>query len=114
MEAKAQCSKHGRLRVAQSNLSTDDVELVRRYGVLEHRTGVRFYFIGRREVERYRHVAPRIAKLHSIVLIVSQDDDTVITVYRNKHALKQIRRKSKIDSRAEYVARYGKLPPRAA
>lgn len=99
-EASAQWSKHGRRRAAQSNLSPDDVELVRRYGVLEHRTGVRFYFVGRREVERFRFIAPRLAKLHSIVMIVSQDDDTVITVYRNRHALKQIRRKSKIRFRA--------------
>lgn len=96
----AQLSKHGRQRAAQSNLSIDDVALVRRYGVLEHRTGVRFYFVGRREVERYRVVAPRLAKLHDIVMIVSCDDETVITVYRNRHALKQIRRKSKINYRA--------------
>lgn len=100
LEDGTQLSKHGRQRAAQSNLSNDDVDLVRRYGVLEHRTGVRFYFIGRREVERYRFVAPRLAKLHDIVMIVSHNDDTVITVYRNKHALKQIRRKSKVNFRA--------------
>ena len=101
LEASAQFSRHGRQRAAQSNLSEDDVDLVRRYGVLEHRTGVRFYFIGRREVERYRHVAPRLAKLHDIVMIVSQDGDTVITVYRNRQALKHIRRKSKKRFRAD-------------
>jgi hypothetical protein len=100
LEASGQWSRHGRQRAAQSNLSGDDVDLVRRYGVLEHRTGVRFYFIGRREVERYRHAAPRLVKLHDIVMIVSQDGDTVITVYRNRHALKHIRRKSKINFRA--------------
>ncbi len=100
LEGVTQFSKHGSQRVAQSNLSEDDVDLVRRYGVLEHRTGVRFYFIGRREVERYRVVAPRLAKLHDIVMIVSCDDQTVITVYRNRHALKQIKRKSKVNFRA--------------
>jgi hypothetical protein len=34
------------------------------------------------------------------VMIVNCDDDTVITVYRNRHALKQIRRKSKVNFRA--------------
>jgi hypothetical protein len=88
-------SKHARQREAQSNLSDFDLELVRKYGVLEHRTGVRFYFVGRREVERHRHAEPRLAKLHDIVLIVSSDDRMVITVYRNRNALKAIRRKSK-------------------
>ncbi len=94
--ADARFSKHARQRGAQSNLCERDVEIVRRYGVLEHRTGVRFYFVGKREVERYRLVEPRLTKLHDIVLIVSNDDDcTVITVYRNSKALRDIRRKSK-------------------
>lgn len=96
LQAKVECSKHGRQRGAQSNLSNDDIELVRRYGVLEHRTGVRFYFVGRREVKRFRDAEPRLVKLHDIVMIVSRDDAIVITVYRNRNALKDIRRKSKV------------------
>jgi hypothetical protein len=96
LQAEVVLSKHARRRGAQSNLSDRDLELVRRYGVLEHRTGVRFYFVGRREVERYREVEPRLAKLHDIVMIVSSDDLVVITVYRNRNALKDIRRKSKV------------------
>lgn len=95
LQVEVALSRHARQREAQSNLSDHDLELVRRYGVLEHRTGVRFYFVGRREVERYRLVEPRLAKLHDLVLIVSSDDRTVITIYRNRNALKEIRRKSK-------------------
>lgn len=72
-----------------------DIDLVRRYGVLEHRTGVRFYFVRKQEVERYQTVEPRLAKLHDIVMVLSQDN-TVITLYRNRKALKDIRRKSKV------------------
>ncbi len=96
LQTEVALSKHARRRGAQSNLSDRDLDLVRRYGVLEHRTGVRFYFVGRREVERYREVEPRLAKLHDIVMIVSSDDYVVITVYRNRNALKEIRRKSKV------------------
>ncbi|MEO8284965.1 MAG: hypothetical protein ABI670_00820 [Chloroflexota bacterium] len=96
LQAKVELSRHARHRGAQSNLSDRDIDLVRRYGVLEHRTGVRFYFVGKREVERYCCVEPRLRKLHDIVLIVSSDDTCVITVYRNRKALKDIRRKSKV------------------
>ncbi len=89
-------SRHAEQRGAQSNLSVSDLDLVRRYGVLEHRTGVRFYFVGRREVERYRHVEPRLVRLHDIAMVVSSDDHMVITVYRNRNALKDIRHKSKV------------------
>ncbi len=95
--ASAGLSEHARQRGAQSNLRTSDVELVRRYGVLEHRTGVRFYILRRRDVERYRDVEPRLAKLHDIVLIVSSDGTTVITLYRNRKALREIRRKPKMN-----------------
>lgn len=88
-------SRHARHRGAQSNLSERDLELVRKYGVLERRTGVRFYFVRDREVERFRLVEPRLVRLHGVVMVVSSHDDTVITVYRNPKALKGIRRKSK-------------------
>ena len=87
-------SSHARQRGAQSNLCECDVELVRKYGVLEHRTGVRFYFVRRREVERYHLAEPRLARLQGMVMIVS-NDGIVITFYRNRDALKAIRRKSK-------------------
>lgn len=96
LQAEVALSRHARRRGAQSNLSDRDLDLVRRYGVLEHRTGVRFYFVGRREVKRYRDVEPRLAKLHDIVMIVASDDYVVITVYRNRNALKDIRHKSKV------------------
>lgn len=98
--AQVQLTGHARQRGAQSNLCVDDLDLVRRYGVLEHRTGVRFYFVGRREVERFRGVEPRLDRLHGVVLVVSADDRMVITVYRNRRALRDIRRKSKTRTRA--------------
>jgi hypothetical protein len=73
------------------------MELVRRYGVLKYRTGVKFYILRRRDVERHREAEPRLAKLHDMVMIVSSDNTTVITVYRNKKALKDIRRKPKMN-----------------
>ncbi|HEX8228809.1 MAG TPA: hypothetical protein VF826_05780 [Chloroflexia bacterium] len=90
-------SEHARQRGAQSNLRASDMELVRRYGILEHRTGVRFYILRRRDVERYREVEPRLSKLRDLVMIVSGDGTTVITVYRNKKALREIRRKPKMN-----------------
>lgn len=95
VQAQVQLTGHGRQRGAQSNLCVDDLDLVRRYGVLEHRTGVRFYFVRKREVERYRDDEPRLERLLGVVLVVSQDDRMVITVYRNQRALREIRRKSK-------------------
>jgi hypothetical protein len=92
--ADARLSRHAKQRGAQSNLCERDLELVRRYGVLEHRTGVRFYFVRRRDVARYRTAEPRLVRLLGVVMIES-NDHVVITIYRNRKALKDIRRKSK-------------------
>ncbi len=91
----ARLSRHATQRGAQSNLSARDLELVRRYGVLEHRTGVRFYFVRRREAERYRSVEPRLPVLQGVVLVMS-NDGVIITIYRNRRALRDIRRKTKL------------------
>src|SRR4051794_25396571 len=95
----ARLSWHARQRGAQSNLSEQDLEIVRRYGVLEHRAGARFYVMLRREVERFGDVEPRLRKLHDVVVVVARDDNTVITVYRNAKALRNIRRKPKMSCR---------------
>jgi hypothetical protein len=98
--ADAMLSKHAQRRGAQSNLCEHDVDLVRKYGVLERRTGVRFYFVRRREVERFRAIEPRLAKLDGIVMVMSPDG-IVITFYRNSKAQRSIRRKHKFgDKRA--------------
>jgi hypothetical protein len=94
--AGEQLSRHAMLRGAQSNLRRQDCELVRRYGVLEHRDGVRFYVLRKRDVERHREAEPRLQKLHDIVLVVDRDGSTIITIYRNAKALKKIRHKSKL------------------
>lgn len=95
--SEAKLSRHAKQRSAQSNLCEHDVELVRRYGVLERRTGVRFYFMRRREVEKYRAAEPRLDRLEGVVMIISSDN-IVITTYRNSRALRDIRRKQKFQS----------------
>jgi hypothetical protein len=96
--ASAEWSKHARRRGAQSNLRENDVELVRKYGVLERRTGVEFYFVRRREVKRFCDAEPRLSRLEGVVMVMSRDG-VVITFYRNSKALRNIRRKHKFSER---------------
>ena len=91
-------SKHAQRRGAQSNLCEQDVDLVCKYGILERRTGVQFYFVRHREVERYRKIEPRLSKLDGMVMVMSHDG-VVITFYRNSKALRNIRRKHKFGER---------------
>lgn len=85
-------SNHALLRLAQRNLSEVDLAFILRYGQEIHRTGASFYFLGYRNIpdEETR----RQARLVGSTVVVN--DYGVVTVYRNKQALRKIKRKSKL------------------
>ena len=77
--------------MAQRNVSPDDVRYIVARGVMERRTGVQCFTLPRRCIpagERAEH-----ASLESLVVLVC--DGCVITVYRNRHPLRHVRRKAK-------------------
>lgn len=86
-------SRHASRRAAQRNL-TGAVEYIMTWGRPIQRTGVCFYFLGRRDIPpQHRHL-PQIARLEGSVALVSADGE-VITLYRNVGALRDIQRKMK-------------------
>lgn len=84
---------HSDRRAAQRNL-VGAIDYIMAWGRLIHRTGVRFYFLGRRDIPpQHRHL-PQIARLAGSVALVSPDGE-IITLYRNVDALRDIERKMK-------------------
>jgi hypothetical protein len=84
-------SDHCRERMAQRNVSVEDVRYIVARGVMEYRTGVQCFTLPRRSIpagERSER-----ASLQSLVILVC--DGYVITVYRNRHPLRHVRRKAK-------------------
>lgn len=84
-------SEHCRERMAQRNVSDEDVRYIVARGVMEYRTGVQCFTLPRRSIpadERSER-----ASLQSLVVLVC--DGYVITVYRNRNPLRHIRRKAK-------------------
>lgn len=81
------------VRAAQRNL-IGAVEYIVTWGRLIQRTGVRFYFLGRRDIPAQHRHLPQIARLEGSVALLSPDGE-VITLYRNLGALRDIQRKMK-------------------
>jgi hypothetical protein len=84
-------SDHCRERMAQRNVSEDDVQYIVSRGACEYRTGVLCFTLPRRSIpaeERSLH-----SSLESLVVLVH--DGYVITVYRNKRPMRHVRRKAK-------------------
>ncbi|MBX3277954.1 MAG: DUF4258 domain-containing protein [Acidobacteria bacterium] len=83
-------SKHAAMRMSQRNLDLGDLALVLHFGRVEHRTGAEFHFLGRRDVP---DGWTDLERLVGTTIVVSGGE--IITVYRNRRALPEIRRKSK-------------------
>lgn len=85
---------HARARLARRNLAPDAMDYVLAHGRKIHRSGVIFFFLGRRDMPPGDRRASWAARLEGTIVLVATDG-TVITVYRNRHGLHTILRKLK-------------------
>lgn len=89
--SKYRISRHAARRMAQRNLSVGDVALVLRFGRREYRTGVKFFFLGERDVPPGQE--RELERLVGTTIVAA--DECILTVYRNEKALARIKRKLK-------------------
>jgi hypothetical protein len=87
-------TKHARKRGARRNIAPDAVEYVVAHGRKIQRTGVTFFFLGRRDIPPDDRRASWASRLEGTIVLLTSDDD-VITVYRNRRGLRAIQRKMK-------------------
>lgn len=87
-------SWHARKRGARRNVAPDAVEYVLAYGRSLQRTGVTFFFLGRRDIPPCDRCAGWASRLEGTIVIVAPDGD-IITVYRDRRGLRLIARKMK-------------------
>ncbi|GBC81432.1 hypothetical protein HRbin10_00544 [bacterium HR10] len=89
--AKLHISRHAARRMARRGITLRDLDLTLRFGRKIHRTGVTFYFFGRRQIPR--GLERQLERLVGTTLIVA--DGQLITAYRNKRAIATIKKKPK-------------------
>lgn len=87
-------TRHARRRSARRNVAPNAVEYVLAHGRMVRRTGVRFYFLGRRDIPACDRCASWATRLEGVIVVVAPEGG-VITVYRNRHGLRAIERKMK-------------------
>lgn len=94
-EVKA--SRHAQLRQAQRNMSDADVAFVLEYGRHVRCAGALHVFLGRRDIPADKESQRRFGHLEGTVLVLADDDQELIliTAYRNRDGLKDIRTKTK-------------------
>ncbi len=87
-------SRHAIHRAARRSLTRSDLDYILTYGRTIQRTGVTFYFLARKDLLAAGLRAHQAAHLEGTVVLVSKDRE-IITVYRNRKALRDIQRKPK-------------------
>jgi hypothetical protein len=84
---------HATVRAQQRHFREDEIDYVRRHGQVLHRTGICFYFLGARDVPLADRRQAWTARLIGTTLLIEGDD--LITIYKNPHGLRCIKRKLK-------------------
>jgi hypothetical protein len=78
--------------MAQRGLSQSDIQFVLTYGRKLRRSGSLFFFLGKRDIPMKLSRFDKIAKLEGTLLVLSPDGKQLITVYKNRKAIQQIKR----------------------
>ncbi len=88
-------SRHALQRIAQRNIKKDNIEFIMKFGQKIHNGGALFVFLGKHDIPDEYQRDDQFAKLEGSILLVSSDESCLITAYKNKQGLKQIKRKQK-------------------
>jgi hypothetical protein len=88
-------SAHAVVRSEQRSFNSREIAYVLAHGRLLRRTGIRFYFLGERDVPFDDQRIDWVQRLVGTTLLVDADGNEVITLYKNPAALCDIRKKAK-------------------
>jgi hypothetical protein len=88
-------TSHAQARMRQRQFSQADLNYVREFGRLLRRTGICFYFLAARDVPLADRKLPWVQRLVGTTVLASADQAAVITLYKNRNALRDIRKKTK-------------------
>jgi hypothetical protein len=95
-------SAHGVTQTQRRGIPLEVVRLITAYGRAERRTGIEFRFIGHREVAAAPDGVRQILAQWEHTVVLLGEADQVITAYRNRRALRDIRRKEKYRAGKEW------------
>lgn len=93
MMQEVEVSNHAVTRMAQRNLSAEDVEYVLRYGCRVRSGGALHYFLRHDDIPSGDR--KRAQRLEGTTVLMDRNGQCIITVYRNRRGLKEIRQKVK-------------------
>ena len=96
-ERRLAISHHAKLRLAQRNLSIDDVEYVLAYGQAHQAASATIVHLGRRDIPTRHQRESNLRRLEGTVLVLQGTHrEQLVTVYRNRRrGSRDIKRKAR-------------------
>jgi hypothetical protein len=99
--------------MAQRNFSPQDLEYVLEHGERINTTGVTGYILRKRDIPHSDRNRSEVTRLEGTVILTGFSPDghlEIITAYRNKSALKELRSKPRYDCRKKYRTNHNPSP----
>ena len=93
MTQSVELSDHALTRMAQRNLSAEDIEYVIQFGCPVRSGGALHYFLRHEDIPQADRKS--VQRLEGTTVLMDRGEQYIITVYRNRRGLKEIRQKVK-------------------
>lgn len=87
-------STHAKQRCSQRNISAMHVDYILAHGTEQHRTGITFFILRRRDIPAPDRKVDRYRKLAGTTLLVTQNN-RLVTGYRNPKAHRDVLKKDR-------------------
>ncbi len=85
---------HAQKRINQRRFNEDLIKLAVKYGTVIYKAGAKFIFVRRKDIPK--EIPKSIAeKIEGLIIVMNPNDGTIITVYKNKNGLRELKRKDK-------------------
>jgi len=87
-------TQHSNKRSCQRGINKDKIIIALEYGKATFKQGLLYYVLGEKDIPA--HLQQEKNKFMNIVVIVSGDSNEIVTCYRSKNAVKNIKLKPKV------------------
>tara|TARA_Y100000748_G_C15443432_1_gene468112 strand:- start:742 stop:1077 length:336 start_codon:yes stop_codon:yes gene_type:complete len=109
MQLNIELSRHAKNRASKRGISIDQINMCIQHGEELYKTGSLFFFMTDKCLKKLKKIyGGYLSKLQGLVVLTCTNEDSllVVTVYKDKKAMKVIRKKQSYNKRSNYHAEY--------
>jgi hypothetical protein len=109
METNITMTKHAENRASKSGINFEQIKLCVQYGEEIYRTGGLFFFMSDKCLKKLKKIyGAYLSKLEGLVVLTQNSNTSlvVVTVYKDRQAMKVIRKKQEYNNRRNHNAEY--------